>query len=60
MSEFHNLPFARDFGSVFRHIADAANKGESIFKRINLPGLPVILITPEGNLDIPPDIYERF
>ena len=26
MSEFHNLPFARDFGSVFRHIADATNK----------------------------------
>lgn len=38
MSELHNLPFAGDFGSVFRHVADAANKGESIFKRVTFPG----------------------
>lgn len=38
MSEFHNLPFTGDFGCVFRHVADAANKGDSIFKRATFPG----------------------
>ena len=38
MSELHNLPFAGDFGSVFSHVADASNKGESIFKRVTFPG----------------------
>ena len=45
MSEFHNLPFARDFGSVFRHIADVANKGLKAVQ--GMQSYPCTFSTPE-------------